>query len=337
VRVVSLVSGRAHARAGLLGNPSDIYEGKAIAVSVCNFTAGVTLEAADHFEIIRGEAEALTFPSLREMTETLHARGCYDGVRLLRAALRRFSDHWPALGALPGDDPRLRFTMRYTTDVPRQVGLGGSSAIVMAALRALMSWFEVEIEPTELAEITLAAEVEDLGITAGPMDRAIQAYEGALVMDFRAPRTARSYKRLDPELLPPLFVAWQPPTGRASGKIHGDVRTRWLAGDPHVRATIEEVAGLVEPGVACLEQGDVKGFQTLVDHNFDLRASIVNLSERDLEMVRIGRSQGAAVKLCGSGGSVVGVMQNVDEFPAIERAYAAKGYPAIQPKIVPDG
>jgi glucuronokinase len=238
--------------------------------------------------------------------------------------------------ALPGNDPRLRFTMRYATDVPRQVGMGGSSAIITAALHALMRWFEVRIEPAELSEITLAAEVEDLGITAGPMDRAMQAYEGALAMDFRPPRTARSYRRLDPALLPPLFVAWQPPTGRASEQIHGGVRLRWLAGDPTVRATITEIAGLVDKGIACLERGDIREFQTLVDHNFDLRASIVDLSGRDLEMVRIGRSQGAAVKLCGSGGSVVGVMQEADEFAAIERAYAAKGYPTIRPKIVPD-
>ena len=43
------VSGRAHARAGLLGNPSDVYEGKAIAISIRNFEARVTLEESARF------------------------------------------------------------------------------------------------------------------------------------------------------------------------------------------------------------------------------------------------------------------------------------------------
>jgi glucuronokinase len=336
VRVVRRVSARAYARAGLLGNPSDVYGGKAIAISVGNFAACVTLEEADHFEILRGPAETLSFPSFRSMSDDLRARGCYDGIRLLRSAVKRFADRWEGLAALAEDDPRLRFTLRYETDIPRQLGLGGSSAIVTAELRALMAWFDVEIEPAELAEIALAAEVEDLGITAGPMDRVIQVYGGVVHMDFAPPRAARSYTRLDPGLLPPLFMAWRPRTGRVSAHAHGDTRARWLRGDPGVRAAMEQFAGLVDQGLVCLERRDVGGFQKLVDRNFDLRTTVMNLHDDDHEMVRIGRAQGAAVKLCGSGGAVIGVMRDEAEFPAIEEAYAQRGYHTLRPRIAPE-
>lgn len=51
------VSGQASPRIGLLGNPSDGYEGKAIALTFHNFSATVTIEASDRFEIVRGPSE----------------------------------------------------------------------------------------------------------------------------------------------------------------------------------------------------------------------------------------------------------------------------------------
>jgi glucuronokinase len=259
--------------------------------------------------------------------------GCDDGLRLLRAAHRRFALHFPDLAALPDSDPRLRFHMAYGSDVPRQVGLSGSSAIVVAALRALASWFDVSLAPFDLAELALAAEVEELGITAGPMDRVIQAYEGVVAMDFREPRSPGRYRPLDPTRLPPLFVTWDPRPGRASGRVHGDVRRRWLAGDPEVRRAMEIFPALVDDGLACLERGDVEGFRSCMDRNFDTRASIWTLSERDLEMVEIGRHCGAAVKMCGSGGAVVGALADDGQFATVEAAYARAGYTAVRPDI----
>jgi glucuronokinase len=327
--------GRAFARAGLLGNPSDQYEGKAIALSVCNFAAEVVIEEAPRFEIERGPSETLAFDDFRAAVEAVRQRGCDDAVRLLRAAIRRFADHVEASGALAPDDPRLRFRVRYATSIPRQVGLAGSSAIVVATLRALSRWFATPIAPDVLAELALAAELEDLGIPAGPMDRVIQSYEGLLYMDFEAPRSAASYERLDPVLLPPLFVAWEPRGGDVSGKTHGDVRSRWLRGDPEVRRAMAVFPRLAEEGRACLERRDFAGLRKLVDQNFDTRASIYRLRPRDVEMVHLGRAEGAAVKFAGSGGAVLGILEHESAFERIERAYAHAGFRAIRPVVVP--
>ena len=278
---------RVCARAGLLGNPSDVYGGKAIALSVCDFAAEVWIAESDE---LRFEADP-------------------EGARLLAAALGRFPE---------ARDRRLRLGFR--SDIPRQVGLAGSSAIVVGALRALGAWFGVELHPAEVAERALAAEAEDLGIVAGPMDRVIQAYGGLVHMDLRAPRGAHSYRRLDPGLLPPLFVAWDPHPGEPSGVAHADVRARFT----HV---------LVDEGLVCLERRDVAGLMRLVDRNFDTRASIWKLRERDVAMVRLGRALGAAVKFCGSGGAVLGVMRDEAEFPALARAYAEAGFPCIRPTV----
>jgi glucuronokinase len=329
---MAATTGTAYARAGLLGNPSDGYDGKAIALIVRNFRASVTIEESDHFEILRGPSDRLSYPRFTDLVDLLSDQGCYGGVRLLLGAVRRFADH-AGTAALAPD--RQRFTMSYRSDIPRQVGMAGSSALVIAALRAMMKWFGLSIEPATLAELALKAEVEDLGIAAGPMDRVIQAYEGVMLMDFKPPRSPASYARLDPSILPPLFIAYDPRTGEISGKVHSDVRFRWLRGDSDVREAIAVFPRLVDEGMQCLRSRDWEGFRRLVDKNFDTRARIWRLSDRDHEMIRIGRALGSAVKFCGSGGAVIGAMRCSSDFEAIERAYSAAGYNAFRPIIEP--
>jgi glucuronokinase len=328
--------GIAYARAGLLGNPSDVYGGKVIALSVTDFRARVIIEPSASFALLPGESDMLTFPTAKDASRAFDSLGCEDGLRLLRAALREFAAHWSGFQQLAGNDPRLRFTMRHQSDIPRQVGLAGSSAIIIAAVRALMSWFDVHIEPAVLAELALAAEVEDLGITAGPMDRVIQSYEGVMLMDLREPRSAASYRRLSPEILPPLFLAWDPRGGKSSGIAHGDLKARWERGDPEVHAIMSEFRGLVDEGVALLEgaQPRMRAFRELISRNFEMRSRIFNISERDREMVAIARRHGAAAKLSGSGGAVIGVPAAEADHDKIESAYAAAGFEMVRPHPV---
>ncbi|TMB15405.1 MAG: hypothetical protein E6J71_19605 [Deltaproteobacteria bacterium] len=234
---------------------------------------------------------------------------------------------------LPATDPRLGCRVTVTTDIPREVGLAGSSAIVVAALRALARWFGVEVDAATVAELALLAERDVLGITAGPMDRVVQAHEGLLYIDCRRPRSARSCLSLDAELLPPLFVAWDVALGAPSGTLHDPVRARWEHGDAAVRAAIEELATLADQGLEALRARDIPGLQRLVDRNFDVRASIWNVTARDHELVAVGRRRGAAVKFCGSGGSVLGVMRDDAEYPALETAYRDAGCSILRPEV----
>ena len=223
---VTGVSGEAYARAGLLGNPSDGYGGKAIAVTLGDFRALVRITPAPQFEIHAGDSGPAVFPSMRAAADSFEPSDQEDGLRLVHAAVRRFFVYSTELADLAADDARLRFAVGFETDIPRQVGMAGSSAIVIAVMRALMSWFEITIRPAELAELALAAEVEDLGLAGGAMDRVIQVYEGGVVMDLREPRSSASYVPFDPALLPPLFVAWDPQGGETSGNVHGELRAR---------------------------------------------------------------------------------------------------------------
>lgn len=329
------VTGTAYSRAGLLGNPSDCYGGKAIALPVCNFRARVVIEPAERFRVQPGPADLPEFPTLREASASFQELGCDGGVRLLRAAIIRFTTYWEGFSELPDRDPRLRFAMRYETDIPRQVGLSGSSAVVIASLRALMAWFDVEIPPAVLAELALAAELEDLRIVAGPMDRVVQAYERLVLMDLREPRGEASYRLLDPRLLPPLFVAWEPRGGEPSGRAHGALRAQWNRDDAELRKVMLGFRDIVDRGVRLLERGEDEGFRELVNLNFDTRSRFFPISDRDREVVSVTRSRGAAAKLCGSGGAVLGVLAEERQAEGIEAELRARGFGFVRPLLEP--
>ena len=322
----------AYARVGLLGNPSDAYGGKAIAFSLANFRARVWLEEDSSFCIEPASPGGSRWPSILDAAQPLRAGEGDDGERLIRAALRRLLLRFPAIEALDPGDARHRARLRYETNVPRQVGLSGSSALVIASLRGLLAWLGCELSNDELAALALAAEVEELGIAAGPMDRLIQAHEGCMWMDFGDPT---AHGPLDPALLPALFVAWDPKGGASSAIVHRDIRARFQRGDKAVREAMAVFPTLVDEALACLARGDHARFAELMDRNFDTRAAIWQLAPRDHELVSIGRDRGHAVKQTGSGGAVVGVLSHEADFAPLERAYREAGYCAIRPSFVP--
>src|SRR3972149_7587952 len=126
---------RAHARAGLVGNPSDGYNGRTISISVRNFWAEAVLYEWDTVDIVLAEGDRATFGSIQDLTRDVRLHGYYGGIRLIKATIKRFvgycqAQHVPLHGR--------NFSVRYTTTIPRQVGLAGSSAIIVATPRRLM-------------------------------------------------------------------------------------------------------------------------------------------------------------------------------------------------------
>jgi len=76
------------------------------------------------------------------------------------------------------------FTIRYQSNIPQQVGLAGSSAIITACFRALMAFYQVDIPKPILANLILSVENRELCIPAGLQDRVAQVYQGLVFMDF---------------------------------------------------------------------------------------------------------------------------------------------------------
>src|SRR2546423_1899757 len=130
-----IISAHAHARAGLVGNPSDGYFGKTLSCILRNFRATVHLWESPHFEILPGHGDLGKFDTVQAFLHDIRLHGYYGGMRLIKATFKRFADYCH----LNGIELRHRnFSLKFETDIPRLVGLSGSSAIVVATLRALL-------------------------------------------------------------------------------------------------------------------------------------------------------------------------------------------------------
>jgi glucuronokinase len=324
----------AYARAGLVGNPSDGYFGKTISFTIRDFAARVVIYSWPTLEILPSPQDHVQFGSLAELAQDVRLNGYYGGLRLVKAALKKFHDYCEKNGI---ELPAENFSLRYQTDIPRQVGMAGSSAICMATFRALMRFYDVEIPPHLLASWVLATEVEELKIAAGLQDRVCQAYEGLVYMDFNREKLQRdgygTYEPLDPRLLPPLYLAYKTKLAEISGIVHSNLRQRWEAGEPEVVDAMKQFAALAERARECLLAGRKEELGEIMDANFNLRRKIIHIGEDHLEMVETARKCGASAKFAGSGGAIVGTYPNEKVFEALVEKLGRLGCEVIKPRI----
>jgi len=308
-------------RSALVGNPSDGFGGATIAFALEELEAVVQAEPALAIELIAPE-ERLEFASPAEFVDA-GAGGRYPGsgpLGLLMAAAKRFTDRNPELA-----DRGVRLELLHSS-IPPGVGLAGSSAIVIGALRALGGLFGEPIPDRALPRFALECETEELGISAGLQDRVVQTYGGVLFMDFDPsnPDGGR-WEALDPALLPPLFVAWLAEAETDSGLTHRAAHERFDGGDPEIVATMAEIGRLAERALTPLTVRDSAGLGVLLDQNFDLRRRIYDLDPRHVELIETARRLGAPANYTGSGGAIVGLFRDDEHLAELREALEALG------------
>jgi glucuronokinase len=332
-----LIRSKAYARAGLIGNPSDGYFGKTISFIVRDYQAIVILWESAEVEIQPTERDLSVFPSVRALVEDVKLHGYYGGIRLLKATIKRFSNYCEQNDILL--DGR-NFSLRYHSNIPPQVGMAGSSAIITACLRALMGFYGVEIPKPVQANLVLSVEQGELGIPAGLQDRVIQAYEGCVFMDFDRKlmegRGYGEYEELPVENLPPLYVAYSTQLSEGTEVFHNDIRGRFLRGEPEVVEAMQVWAGLAQEARDLIVAGRGGEIGPLLDANFDLRRKLYQLSEGNIRMVEEARRCGATAKFTGSGGAIVGTYEGEEMFERLRRALGELGMVAFKPQILED-
>lgn len=324
-----LIRKRAYARSGLIGNPSDGYHGKTLALVVRNFHAEVTLYEWDQIEIVWSQNDQSQFDSVDDLVRDVRLHGYYGGVRLVKATIKRFVEYCRREGHQLHDQ---NFSVRYHSNVPRQVGLAGSSAIIVATLRCLMEFFDVEIPKQVQPSLVLSVENEELGIPAGLQDRVIQTYEGLVYMDFSKERAEQihglvcgEYEPLRASLLPPLYVAYKTSISEPTEIIHNDLRARFDRGEPAVVEAMGRFAKMTVEARQAILDGDTAQLGRLIDQNFDLRRSICRLPVGQVEMVEHARKVGATAKFAGSGGAIVGTYDDDQTFARLENELSTIG------------
>eukprot|EP00605_Chrysophyceae_sp_TOSAG23-4_P002724 GSChrysophyteH1.ASY1.ANO1.3003.1 assembled CDS len=321
------ITEKCYARIGVMGNPSDGFEGKTLSALIGNFWAEVTISE---------------FSSLEDLHEHTLVNGYYGGLRLLQATCRVFFDYLCKSGmkeTVLASHRKNGFMMSYDTSIPRCVGLSGSSAIIVAAFRCLLHFHgnlklaDLGIAKDIFPSIILSIEKSELKISAGLQDRVIQTYGGLVHMDFtpgpalaRAPseismsalhgmRPGGVYTPHDPALLPAMYLAYNTNVGGESGTVHNTVAERWKARDEELVSSMKTLGVYADEALAALKVRNYMLFATYITKNFRMRRKVYGdavVGARNLKVVDLAEDSGMAAKFTGSGGAILMVRNDHD-------------------------
>lgn len=331
-----LITQKAYARAGLVGNPSDGYFGKTISFIIRNYCAEITLFETPELHIAPNVRDNSDFSSIEDLARNVRQFGYYGGIRLLKASVKRFYEYC-VKHSIPLHG--RNFTLRYNSNIPPQVGMAGSSAIITACWRALIEFYGVDIPKHLLPSLVLSVENDELGIPAGLQDRVIQAYEGVVFMDFNRASVEKLgygiYEELDPALLPNVYVAYTTRLSEGTEVFHNDIRGRWNRGEREIVSAMYQWANLAQRVRDMLHEGRGREIGPLLNENFDLRRRLYKLSQGNIDMVETARDCGASAKFTGSGGAIVGTYEDEAMFEKLKAALEPMSVAVIKPQILP--
>ena len=319
---------KATARAGLIGNPSDGYHGKTIAVGIPDYFAQVVMYEWEDLELIPSQEDQSRFKNIDDLASDVDLHGYYGGIRLVKATIKKFVEFCRGRYELHDKN----FSIRYESNIPRAVGMAGSSAIIVATLRALIEFYKVDIPLHIQPSLVLSVEKDELGIAAGLQDRVIQVYDGLVYMDFTTDAMSEeqglqcgSYERLPIENLCNAYVAFNTQAGQPTEVFHNDLKGRFQLGEPAVVDAMLQFAELTDRAKNAIETGDSELLSKLINENFDIRASICQLPSEQVAMVEAARSVGASAKFAGSGGAIVGTYQDDNMLAELHRVLTSSG------------
>ena len=326
-----------YARAGLLGNPSDGYYGKTISFTMRDFKATVTLYESPRVQLIPAAGvDDAVFDDLDALVQDVQLFGYYGGIRLLKAVIKIFRHYCEKHGIRL---PKRNFTVEYRSNIPRLVGMAGSSAICTAMFKSLLKFYEVDCQKELIPTLCWRAERDELGIQCGLQDRVVQVYNGLVYMDFDRKlfdaNDHGAYVPLAASILPNLFMAYDPRRAEISGVYHKRLRVLFEEGEADIIAAMSEFADIARQGYEALINSDTTKLPELINANFDLRDRIFNVAEENRRMVLQAREAGASAKFAGSGGAIVGTYEDQAMLTELRRTLKEIGCEVLTPGIVP--
>ena len=290
-------------RAGIIGNPTDMYGGCVVSCSL-NERAYCSVSQSDELVIRLGD-DALT---LRTSEDLELDGGRFD---LAKAALQ----------ALEFDPGLERFEISIHTDVPEQAGLAGSTAMLASVVGALLEYRGIELNRYQLAEMVKRIESEIMKLTCGYQDHYMAVFGGLSFIDLRG----KEWMRQTPdepfatvESLGdaanglPIVLAH---TGvmRNSGAVHKSIRERWIEGEPAVVNGYSRIAELGRLGKKALLLQDWRELGKLMNENHAIQRDLGGSgpsNERLIEAALAGGAYGAKLAGAGQGGTILALAED---------------------------
>jgi len=313
------IKSSAPGRAGIIGNPTDGYGGVVISCSI-PYRAHIELEEDTALKFTVGE-------SVLEVGSPSDLQVKGDLFDLFRVAIK-----YMGLADAP-------LHIKARTEIPIKSGFGGSSAMCVALLAALIQYKDGTIPHKYLlAEISRDLELRHLGVQGGYQDHYMASFGGLNYMDFRG---KEYYRELDEEIYGTMenlsaianlkhFAVFYGGVSRESGSIHKPIRQRWLEGDREVVEGYTRITQIAQEGKRALLDEDWERLGELMNENHAIQRSLGGSRDRDEELINLCLDNGAwGAKLAGAGGAgtIIALHPRPEELKPILEAAGAKPIP----------
>ncbi|MGI6209693.1 MAG: galactokinase family protein [Anaerolineae bacterium] len=302
-------------RAGIIGNPTDMYGGSVLSCSV-GMRAWVTITSADDPVFCTNGTEVVL-----ARREDLRPQGDYFDIP--RAILDYFRL------------PRLACRVEYYSELPVGSGMSSSTALLVAMLHAILTWQGRPRGNYQLAETARYIELNHLKIVGGYQDAYMCTFGGLNYMDFRG---KQFYRETEAE----LFATVEPLAGyvsrlpfllaftgvhHSSNRVHKPLRERWLEGDPEVRAGYERITELARAGKKALLLEDWDSLARLMNENHAVQRQLGGSGEANEALIAAALAAGApAAKLAGAGdGGTIIILWPDEDMSPLEEAMRRAG------------
>jgi len=188
---------------------------------------------------------------------------------------------------------------------PSGSGLGGSSALGIAAGAALARFRGEEIAPEKLLGLVQAVETQVLRVPTGVQDYYPALLGGVLAIRYSVRGTRAEEIPVDLARLQDRLVLCFSGVSRSSGVSNWDMLKRYLDGDPPVVEGIGRVVEATRHMEAALRNGDVDGAAAALSEEWEARKTLSpKVSNLEIEsQMEAARAAGAlSGKVCGAGG-----------------------------------
>ncbi len=191
------------------------------------------------------------------------------------------------------------------TEVPRGSGLGGSSALSVALVRALSQYVGHPVEGDELIALVRDLETRLLGSPAGVQDYYPPVYGGLASLHLNPGRITRHPLGVPASQLAEHFVLHYTGIAHFSGTNNWEVYKRHIDGDEKIQNGLKQIAAVAGTMEKALEARDFEAAGKALAAEWALRKALIEgISNPEIDhAIELAAAAGSwGGKVCGAGG-----------------------------------
>ena len=221
-------------------------------------------------------------------------------------------------------------TIEVFPHIPRAMGLGGSSALAVAILRAADEAYGLQLSDGRINELAFECEKTAHGTPSG-IDNTVATYGAPLLYQRQQDEAQQQARFTNITLGQPLEIVIGV-TGKESltADTVARVRASWQQYPDRYESLFDQIGQLTSVGQSALQEGRLDELGELMNlcHGY---LNALQLSTPELEeLIHIARRHGAiGAKLTGGGGGGSMIALCPDATHSVQKAFEAAGYKAI--------